>query len=608
MLALLFALLPGAAHAEPALADALDASSPAADPPVDESIWDYIEASEKAPPAPGVAAASQELAQERLDELQYLGAVGAEPPTGYYLDPFAATALDPLHLDQVNAREFDIPIAVNDAVKGWMEYFLGRGRGYYTRYLQRSTKYIPMMQRELTKNGLPKDLVYLSMIESGFTTGATSYASAAGLWQFMPGTGRQYGLRIDYWVDERRDPEKATQSAIQYLGYLAKMFDGDWWLAWASYNGGEGRVQRATQRYGTTDFWTLTTKDALHPETENYVPKLIAAAIIGKHPDRYGFVNLKYEAEWSFDRVTVPASTGIDVLARCAGLSEESFVELNPALRRWALPPDPEEQSVRIPAGRKAAFEDAFSKIPPEERVTYARHVVRRGESIASIAKAYGVSADTVARVNRLKSTKSRLSVGMELIIPTNKQAEAAMASMDESPQGAASVQSSGSSATTSSSGSSSSTTTGSTAATPEKKLVVKTHTVAKGETLSGIASKYGLTLTELKSLNGITRNTAYAGEKLVVKKYWSTSDSTAKSSAAASSSSSKSSSASSSSSSKSSSTSASSGKTTTYTVRKGDTLSTIADRYGVTTSQLKAWNGLHSSTIYPGQRLKIKS
>lgn len=588
MLPLLLSFLAvGPAFADPVPAP-LDPDEPAADPPVEESIWDYIEAAEGAPPAPQVLQASAELAAERLAELQSMGAIGAEPPADYYTDPVKATNRDPLFLDKVDPREFDIPIAVNDMVKGWMNYFLGRGRGYYTRYLQRSTKWIPMMHREITRRNLPKDLIYLSMIESGFTTSATSYASAAGLWQFMPATARQYGLRVDWWVDERRDPEKATKAALDYLTYLANMFDGNWWLAWASYNGGEGRVQRATRSLGTTDFWTIVKRDSLHSETENYVPKLIAAAIIGKHPERYGFVGLRYEAEWKFDAVEVPAGTSIDVLARCAGMTEDEFVEYNPALRRWALPPDPENQSVRIAFGRKAQFEENFSKIPPEERVTYVRHVVRRGESVGAIASKYGVSTEAIVKVNRLSSSRSKLSVGMELMIPGGKAAAPAEAEKDTTLAAASPTAASSARA--------------SSGETEEKKLVVRSHKVRSGETMSGIASKYGLSVSELQKLNGLKRTTVYAGETLVVKKSYTTSSastaSTASSSAGKSSTSS---------STKSSSSSSSKSKTTTYTVRKGDSLGAIADRYGCTVAELKAWNGLKGSTIYPGQRLKIK-
>ena len=196
------------------------------------------------------------------------------------------------------------------------------------------------------------------------------------------------------------------------------------WLSWASYNGGQGRVLNATRRYGTTDFWTITKGDYLHTETENYVPKLIAAAIIGKHPERYGFVGIRYLPEWTFDRVDVPASTSVAVLARCAGMSEDAFLAMNPALRRFALPPDPEVQSVRITKGKAESFKEAFAKVPAEDRLTLQRHVVKRGESLGSIAKKYGVSTEELAKVNRIGNV-NKITVGMELVVPLTGKAAA---------------------------------------------------------------------------------------------------------------------------------------------------------------------------------------
>ncbi|HNC95515.1 MAG TPA: lytic transglycosylase domain-containing protein, partial [Myxococcota bacterium] len=235
-----------------------DPDAPAAEPA--ESLWSYIEG---APPRQGDVQATAELAAERFAELGFMGMVGAEPPVDYYLDPVGATALDPFHLDKINPAEFDIPVVVNDMVKQWMTYFLGPGRKYYTRYLARSTRWLPMMHAEMDARGLPRDLAYLSMIESGFNTGAYSYASAVGLWQFMSGTGKDYHLRIDWWIDERRDPEASTKAALSYLSDLHRMFSGDWWLSWASYNGGQGRVMNATRRLGTTDFWSIVKADVL---------------------------------------------------------------------------------------------------------------------------------------------------------------------------------------------------------------------------------------------------------------------------------------------------------------------------------------------------------
>lgn len=595
----LHGLLPAARAQEPTI----DVDAPAVEP--EESIWSFIESPDQPPPSPEVIAASKELAEERSAELATVGLVGASPPIEYYLDPIAATDNDPLHLDKIDPREFDIPIIVNDAVKGWMRYFLGRGRKYYARYLERSTQWTPMMHRELEARGLPKDTIYLSMIESGFSTGATSYASAAGLWQFMTYTGRDYGLRIDWWVDDRRDPEKSTDAALRYLSDLSRMFNGDWWLAWASYNGGQGRVMKATRYAGTTDFWKIAQGDWLHTETENYVPKLIAAAIIGKHPERYGFVGVRYMPEWKFDAVEVPASTSVAILAKCAGMSEDAFLAMNPALRRFALPPEPAVQRVRITHGKAAAFKEAFAKVPPEERLTLQRHTVKRGESLGSIAKKYGVSAEEIAKVNLIRN-KNSIAVGTELVIPVTGKSVAATdasekAESTEAPKASASKSEASKPAAKTDEKSTAKTdggTSGASAGTPAKY-----HTVKSGDTLSGIASKYGATVTQLQTWNKIKGTTIFAGQKLVVKPASGGSGGEAKTASA-----SEAKSSGSSSSSSASSSSKSGGKTITYTVRRGDTLSVIADRYDVSVSDLKAWNGLKGSTIYVGQKLKIKT
>lgn len=574
------ALAPAAApHADEG---PVDANAPAV-PREGGSLWDLVNADE--PAGKTMVESSVELSQERLAELGYTGSIGAAVPMEYYLDPLAATSIDPLRLDMVDPSEFDIPIIINADVKKWMTYFLGNGRKYYARYLMRSTKWVPMMHAELEARGMPRDLVYLSMIESGFTTSATSYASAAGLWQFMPATGRQYGLRVDWWMDERRDPTKATHAALDYLAYLNKMFDGDWWLAWASYNGGEGRVMKATRRYGTTDFWKIVEYNALHTETENYVPKLIAAAIIGKHPERYGFVGVDYWPEWTYDEVEIPGSTGVEVIAKCAGVTEEQLLEENPAWRRWALSPEPTTHTVRLPKGNSERFVAEFAKIPPEERVTFARHSVKRGESLATIAKQYGVSTGDLATLNHL-SSKSRIKVGQEIIVPKKGTDEISLASVAPATSG----------------GSTSKSTTSS--APPAKTAPTTTHSVRSGDTLGAIASKYKMSLGDLKSLNGLKGDTIYAGQKLKVSGGSST-ESTSGSSVTKAGSTAKASSTTKSDSSKSAAESAP--KVVSYTVRRGDTLGAIAERYDCSVTELKSWNTLKGNTIYPGQKLKIK-
>ncbi len=562
----------------------VDADAPAADEP-EPSIWSLIEGSEATPPARSTLEASEELVEERAAELGNLGTVGALPSVAYYLDPVAATDGDPLHLDSVDPSEFDIPIIVNDEVIKWMRYFLGPGRKYYTRYLERSTRWMPLMHREIKQRGLPRDLVYLSMIESGFSVGATSYASAAGLWQFMTYTGRDYGLRVDWWVDERRDPELATRAALEYLQDLSQMFAGDWWLAWASYNGGQGRVMKATRYAASTDFWTIAAGDWLHTETENYVPKLIAAAIIGKHPERYGFVGLHYQDEFTFDRVSVPASTSVEVLAKCAGVSVEDFLAYNPTLKRFALPPEPPTQSVRVPKGKTVAFNEAFAKVPAEERLTLQRHVVKRGESLGSIARKYSVSVEDLAKVNRIGNV-NRITVGMELVVPMTAAAVASASKPSGTTSSSSSSSSSSAKSTVAASVSPPAAAPKSSAAPPADSSP-RTHVVRSGDTLSGIAAKYDVSVADLKKWNSLSGETILAGQKLRVGSGASSSSSSSTTAAPAPKS--------------------ATAKTITYVVRRGDTLSGIAERYRCSVGDLKSWNGLKSSTIYVGQKLKIK-
>jgi membrane-bound lytic murein transglycosylase D len=272
-----------------------------------------------------------------------------------------------------------------------------------------------MISAALAEAGLPQDTLYLAMIESGFSPHAKSTASAVGLWQFIAPTGRGYGLRIDYWVDERRDPEAATAAATAMLSDLYRLF-GDWPLAWSAYNAGTGRVRAAVRKQGTDDYWELVRLKALPPETRNYVPKLMAAAIIGKHPERYGFTNITPRAPLVYDTVEVEGSVTLDVIARCAGVDQAAVVTLNPALLRGATPPQSTTR-VHIPVGTTAAFQAAIVQVPAAERVTYRKHRVQSGESLGSIAARYGVGVDALVEFNRIPNP-NRISVGMEVVVP----------------------------------------------------------------------------------------------------------------------------------------------------------------------------------------------
>ncbi|MCB9685872.1 MAG: LysM peptidoglycan-binding domain-containing protein [Alphaproteobacteria bacterium] len=600
--------------------------APATDEQPEGGVWEWVDRLEGEIPSPETLEAARELAEEQGEERALVDDLsGAAPPLALYGDPAGAMKVDPLYLDMVDPSEFDIPIEVNPWVEKWVRYFTGDGRKYYARWLSRSTRYQPMMRRELAERGLPQDLVYLSMIESGYNAHAYSTADAAGLWQFITSTGKLYKLRIDYWVDERRDPEEALDAAATFLSELHNMF-GDWRLAWASYNGGPGRVRRATEKAGTKDFWTLADGTYLHPETDNYVPKIMAAAIIGHHPERYGFTGIEFQDELVYETAHVDGSLGFETLARCAGVSVDDLKELNPALRRYATPP--EGYDLRLPVGTKDRFVVALADVPKEERVAaVSRHTVRRGETLSTIASKYHTSVSALSRANNLKNV-NRIYVGMSLVIPRGGEAPSATASRT---------------ASTSSSATSSSASSSRSSSAPSKP---STHTVARGDTLSGIATRYGVTVSQLRSWNSLSGSTIMVGQKLKVSSSGgSSSGSSSTSTASTASSSSRTHTVRSgetlssiasrygvstsdlqrwngisnaghievgqslkvSGSGGSSTSSSSASSWTTYTVRSGDSLGAIATRYGCTVSQLKSWNGLSGSVIQPGQKLKVR-
>jgi membrane-bound lytic murein transglycosylase D len=263
-----------------------------------------------------------------------------------------------------------IPQALNSKVEYFIDYFQSKGRPDFSRWLSRSSRYIPMMKEVFKRNGMPVDLVYVAMIESGFRMHARSSANAVGPWQFMSGTGRNYSLRIDQWIDERKEPLKSTMAAALYLKELSGIFNGNWYLAAAGYNAGENKILRAIAMYNTSDFWKLTRGSYLKRETREYVPKLLAAAIIAKDPAHYGFSNVAYLPPIEFDTVRIPTRTNLELVARLTGTSNENIRELNPDLRHGCTPPNYPDFKLKIPKGTKMRFEAEFAKIPEDQRFT----------------------------------------------------------------------------------------------------------------------------------------------------------------------------------------------------------------------------------------------
>jgi membrane-bound lytic murein transglycosylase D len=311
---------------------------------------------------------------------------------------------------------FDIPIVINDQVESFITYFQTTHHEAFALWLQRSGRYIPMMKEVLKTNGLPEDLVYMALIESGFNPKAYSRRRASGPWQFITRTGKKYGLEADWWIDERRDPEKSTIAAARHLKDLYDQFNC-WYLAAAGYNAGAAKISRAIQRYQTEDFWELTKHKYLKRETRHYVPKMIAAALIAKEPEKYGFTDIEYEEPIRYEKVSIPDATDLRVIARCCEVDYETIKALNPELKMWCTPPDRPDYELKIPEGTKEKFLQNFSQLDPAERITFRQHQVRQGDTLSTIARLYGIKAEPIMQMNDIKSS-THLRAGSSLIIP----------------------------------------------------------------------------------------------------------------------------------------------------------------------------------------------
>jgi peptidoglycan lytic transglycosylase D len=407
--------------------------------------------------------------------------------------------------------EYDIPIDVNEAVVSYIRFFQSRlARPHFVKWLGRSHRYMDVYRKLLKDEGLPEDTVFLAMIESGFGNFAYSRARASGPWQFIGPTGKLYGLKQDFWVDERRDPEKSARAAARYLKKLYEQ-TGDWRLAWAGYNAGVGRIYKAKAK-GYDEFWEMAAvpgKKVLRPETKGYVPKLMAAAIITKHPEAFGFKAEEIEPQsWTdYEEATIPSATLLSVIARAADVSERDLIDLNPELRRACTPPQP--YKIKIPKAQAETFAQNWPAIAGKVRMTFAGHVVRRGDTVASIAHRYGVPVQGVLEMNGLKGTK-RLRVGTELLIPKSMGSSAVAAARTPEtvhrPEPTVRARTVASAALVTE------------AAQPERTRT--TLRVQPGDTLWSISRRLNVDLDDLCRWNGIEnphRHKLLVGAKLVV-------------------------------------------------------------------------------------------
>lgn len=318
---------------------------------------------------------------------------------------------------------FDIPVVYNADVQRWINYFLGRGREFFERYGARAGRYGPLLGKILDDHGVPRDMIFLAMAESGFQNKARSWARAVGTWQFMPYTGKSYGLKIDWYVDERRDPIKATIAASKYLKKLYNDF-GAWELAMAGYNAGEGKISRAIRMYKTENFWEIKKGRYLKPETKNYVPKIMALAILGKNLSSFGFENIDFWEPLDFEEVNVPGLTDMMELAKVLEMEFEDLHALNPELQRWFTPPTNETYTLRVPRGKAQVIEQIKQdeeKMQALAATKFQRYRIRGASaSLAEVARVNGIKpkdANVLAHLNGF-SVRKRLTRGETLLLP----------------------------------------------------------------------------------------------------------------------------------------------------------------------------------------------
>ena len=493
-----------------------------------------------------------------LDYLEGMGAssVGVLPPTAADIE---------IEIQAETGARYHFPLVMNSKVSHFISYYSTVQNRFMHRSLARSHRYLTMMRKVLRDHHIPEELAYMVLIESGFTTHAYSRARACGPWQFISATGRRYGLKINSWVDERRDPVKATYAAAAYLSDLYEMF-GSWYLAAAAYNAGEGKIRRAMRRHKTDDFWQMANFRYLKRETREYIPRLLAAIMIAKEPEKYGFVEIEYEAPFTYDLVKVADATDLDALAWASGVRVDEIRKLNPELNCWCTPPKVEGYQVRVPLGTGKRCQTALAGLPPAKKVTFRKHRIRQGDTLSTIAQRYHAGVRQIKDLNGLSS--NRIRAGHDLLIPVRVSGRGAVVFDKQIYRPGSFSQLS---------------------YNPKKhSRKVSSYRVRKGDSLWKIARRHNLRVADIQRWNGMGHSTALKPgqmlklkEKNVVTK--KRSRVTKKS------------------------TSSTQKKKRVVTLRKGDNLWRISRRYQVSVADLERWNNIHSKTILqPGQRLVL--
>jgi membrane-bound lytic murein transglycosylase D len=489
---------------------------------------------------------------------------------------------EPVTLAPSQNATYDFPIVRNKQVDMYLDLFQNRQRKQFGRWLARSTKYQPLMTKELTNAGLPLDLIYLSMIESGFIQRAQSKSRAVGLWQFMRPTGRQYNLRVDKYVDERKNAVKSSKAAASYLSDLYNEF-GDWHLAVAAYNGGPGKIRGGLRRYKVDNFWDLASHKYLKLETKRYVPKLIAAIIIAKDPEKYGFFNIPYQNQLQCDTLKVGPGMPLDAVALISSSTTKKIKLLNQELRQSRTPLNRSSYTINIPKSSSAIAEKNIARLHSTVSTGFKSHKIQQSETLSTICKKYGINKTTLLKVNNLRSSK--LVTGRNLRIPYSTVTYQLL------PKGSSDAM-----------------------AAYKESLIL--HHIKPGETISKIAFKYNIPPGMIVQWNGLESvHKIRAGQQLALYINRGGNHST-KSDPKPAVAKNKTSLKKAKESDKVAIVPAdkekihisnSSNSYRWYQVQNGDSLWAISRKFRISTAEIKKWNNLKSNLIHPGITLKLK-
>ncbi len=558
------------------------------------------------------------------------------------LEQLEEPLLEDVMIPSIPSMTTTVPMDVNRLVKQSISYLLEDPDKHLYTWMSRSSTYFPMIEKVLREEGVPSELKYLAMIESGLNPRAQSWASAVGMWQFMRGTARLYDLRINHWVDERRDPEASTRAAAQHLKHLYKMFD-DWLIAIGAYNCGQGNMQKAlrlARRYKGVEnpsFWDAW--EYLPRETRNYVPMYVAASLVVSNQEKFDLKEVEPGPDYEYDRVPITGMIDLETIADLAETTEATIRALNPELRRWTTPPADGAYEIRIPLGNYSEFAEAYAELPDKVKRTVKRYRVKSGDTLGEIAGQYGVSIGALRRANGIRGHIIR--VGQELMIPVPSYDEGSSEQVADAqpvsvryetneirPIRLASASGSGGSGPSTSieqlaseangtadedERASSSAASQSTAETDDEPADVRaseeeetaeedaedeeaqtasaseaesaeqpdkiTYRVRPGDTIIEIADRHDVWVRDLRDWNNLHGHMIQVGQELTI---YTSKEAGQRAQAETS------------------------GDAVTYRVRPGDTISEIAVRYGVGTSEIRRWNRISGSRIHVGQQLTI--